>query len=226
MATPALLAEYRIKPSQISPATDILTTRSGLASLPGMYLIWGTGLAQPGTPCQSGGCVASPPMQTFGSLPSGTSAPNTVLTTQAVRRLHLQLIPYGWLIQTPQPLTAAQISAARQLAVSSGTTIATKSGELGLGKISDGATALGILMALGVLAMTAGPICSESARDLRTLTAVGASRPTRRTMAGAFGDIPAIDLLLILVGLPIVAAVGGWLLAGREPSAIARQPLE
>jgi hypothetical protein len=41
-----------------------------------------------------------------------------------------------------------------------------------------------------------------------------------------FGGIPAIDFLLILAGLPIVAAVGGWLLDGRDPSAIARQLLE
>jgi len=26
--------------------------------------------------------------------------------------------------------------------------------------------------------------------------------------------------------LPIAAAIGGWLFAGRQPSAIARQPLE
>jgi putative ABC transport system permease protein len=259
VATPALLAQYGIKPGRVSPATDILTMRPGLASLSGMYLIWGTNLlALPGTSCQSGSCVASPPMQTFGALPGGTSAPNTVLTMQAVHRLHLPLIPYGWLIQTPRPLTSAQISAARQLAVSSGGTIETKSGELGLGEISDGATAFGILIALGVLVMTVGLIRSESASDLRTLTAAGASRRTRRTIVGAtagaigllgavlgtagatiaavawaksspsatFGGIPPIDLLLILAGLPIVAAAGGWLLAGREPSAIARQPLE
>jgi len=35
-----------------------------------------------------------------------------------------------------------------------------------------------------------------------------------------------LDLLLILVGLPLIAAVGGWLLAGRPPPAISRQPLE
>jgi hypothetical protein len=28
------------------------------------------------------------------------------------------------------------------------------------------------------------------------------------------------------VGLPLAATTGGWLLAGREPPAIARQPLE
>lgn len=254
VATPALLAEYGIKPSQIRADTDILTMRPGLASLSGIYLVWGTDSAQPGAHSS----IASPPMQTFSSLPSGTSAPNTVLTTQAVRRLHLRLIPYGWLIQAPAPLTATQISAARELAISSDATIETKSGELGLGEISDGATAVGILLALGVLVMTVGLIRSEATGDLRTLTATGASSGIRRTIVGAtagvigllgailgtvaaaiaalawaksslsaiFGGIPAIDFLLILVGLPVVAAVGGWLLAGREPSAIARQALD
>jgi putative ABC transport system permease protein len=258
VATPALLAEYGIKRSQVRASTDILTMRPGLASLPGLYLVWGTDNAQPTAPGQAGSSIASPPMQTFTRLPSGTSAPNTVLTTQAVRRLHLQLIPYGWLIQAAAPLTATQVSAARELAVSAGATIETKSGELGLGEISDGATAFGILLALGVLVLTVGLIRSEAASDLRTLTAAGASRGIRRGIVGAtagvigllgailgtaaaaiaagawaktspsaiFGGIPAIDFLLILVGLPIVGAAGGWLLAGRNPSAIARQSLE
>jgi hypothetical protein len=34
------------------------------------------------------------------------------------------------------------------------------------------------------------------------------------------------DLLWILVGMPLIAVVVSWLLAGREPRAIARQPLE
>jgi hypothetical protein len=38
--------------------------------------------------------------------------------------------------------------------------------------------------------------------------------------------VPVLDLFLIIVGLPVAAAVGGFLLAGREPSAIAHQPLE
>jgi hypothetical protein len=32
--------------------------------------------------------------------------------------------------------------------------------------------------------------------------------------------------VVIIVGLPVAAIVGGWLLAGREPPAVARQPLE
>ena len=117
---------------------------------------------------------------------------------------------------------------------------------------------LGLVIALGVLVMTVGLIRSETARDLRTLTATGASSTTRRAITGAtagalgllgavlgtlaaaiagvawarsslsvtFGDVPAVDLIALLVGLPVVAAVGGWLLAGRQPAVISRQPLE
>lgn len=38
--------------------------------------------------------------------------------------------------------------------------------------------------------------------------------------------VPFLSLAVIIVGLPVVAAIAGWLLAGREPPAIARQPLE
>jgi putative ABC transport system permease protein len=37
---------------------------------------------------------------------------------------------------------------------------------------------------------------------------------------------PAAELAVILAGLPLAAAIGGWLFAGRQPPAIARQPLE
>jgi len=39
-------------------------------------------------------------------------------------------------------------------------------------------------------------------------------------------NVPVTNLLLILVGMPLAAAVAGWLLAGREPDAMARQPIE
>ena len=38
--------------------------------------------------------------------------------------------------------------------------------------------------------------------------------------------VPLLHLVVILVGLPVVAAVAGWLLAGREPRAFARQSLD
>jgi putative ABC transport system permease protein len=270
VATPQLLAAYGITAGQIAPGTDVLTMRPGLARLPHIELTWGNfGLqSSPGgfehklsklPACTlSSGCLASPRMQSFSSLPSGTSAPNTVLTEYAVRKYHLQTQLNGWLIQAPAPLTAAQLKAARQFALSHGATVETESSSLGPGEIADGATALGIVIALGVLAMSVGLIRSEAAQDLRTLTATGASGMTRRMitaataaalgllgailgMAGAiiaglawarsslsvmFGDVPLTDILILLVGLPLIAAGWCWLFAGREPPAVARQPIE
>lgn len=34
------------------------------------------------------------------------------------------------------------------------------------------------------------------------------------------------DMATLLIGLPLIASSGGWLLAGREPALIARQPLD
>jgi putative ABC transport system permease protein len=270
LATPQLLAAYGIKASQISPGTDILTMQPGLAGLPHLEMIWGNyglhssggGLVQkdnvppPCTPSRD--CVADPAIQTVSSLPGGTSAPNTVTTEYVVSKYHLQTALFGWLIQAPAPLTATQISAARHLALGYQVTVETKADTPSLAEFADGATALGIVIALGVLAACVGLIRSETARDLRTLTAAGASAGTRRMitaataaalgllgavlgMAGAviavlawahgslstmFGDVPLSDVLILLIGLPVIAAAGGWLLAGREPPLIARQPIE
>src|SRR5205823_442032 len=102
------------------------------------------------------------------------------------------------------------------------------------------ATAAGILLALGVLAMTVGLIRSETANDLRILAATGAGSTTRRTLTGStagalgllgallgttgaylaliawhhhrlapLGHIPAGNLAVIVVGLPVLAAAGG-----------------
>ena len=41
-----------------------------------------------------------------------------------------------------------------------------------------------------------------------------------------FGDVPLTDVLILLLGLPLIAAAAGWLLAGHEPKVISRQPLD
>ena len=258
VATPALLAGYGIKQNQIGASTAILTMRPGLAAEPDMQLTSCSLPAVSSYTCPAAATISDPVIQTFGSLPSGTSAPNTVLTMHAVQALHATMLLNGWLVQAPKPLTAVQISSARSAVAAAGGTLETKSGELGLSQITNGATAAGILIALGVLAMSVGLIRSESAGDLRTLAAVGASGRTRRTitsatagalallgavlgsavafaaivawaptsLGGTLAHVPWADVLLILAGLPVAAAVAGWLLAGRQPPAISRQPLE
>ena len=187
VATPQVLATYGIKASQISPGTDILTMRPGLASLPHTEMTWGSfgllygpgGLVQKARVLPlctlSNDCVANPAMQTVSGLPGGTSAPNTLLTEYAMSKYDLQPTLSGWLIQAPAPLTATQINAARHLALAYEVTVETKADAPSLGEFADSATALGIVIALGVLAASVGLIRSETARDLRTLTAAGAS---------------------------------------------------
>jgi putative ABC transport system permease protein len=271
VATPQLLAAFGIKASDVSPDADILTMRPGLSGLSDMQLVYGNyqgggghGPQDVGSnsyPCPKGQCVANPVIQEVGALPSGTSAPNTVITEHALHAIGLHTSAAGWLIQTPHPPTAAQITDARLTAAAAGMTIETKNSAPSSAEILNWATVFGIALALGILAMSVGLIRSETAGDLRTLTATGASSLTRRelTAATAFAlalggavlgavaayvaaigyasdnprdglselsSVPVEQLLFILVGMPVIAAVIGWLLAGREPSAIARQPLE
>jgi putative ABC transport system permease protein len=281
VATPQLLQAFGIKASDVNPDADVLSMRPGLSGLSDMQLVYGNyhgdqggGQVSPGSgpgqgpgngsnsyPCPKGQCVANPVIQQVGALPSGTSAPNTVITEHAIRTLGLQTSVQGWLIQAPHNPSAAQITNARLTAGAAGMTIETKSSTPSSAEILDYATAFGIALALGILAMSVGLIRSETARDLRTLTATGAGSMTRRelTAATAFAlalagavlgtvaayvaaigyawdnpldglselsAVPTENLLFILVGMPVVAGVLGWLLAGREPAVISRQPLE
>ncbi|HYB87765.1 MAG TPA: FtsX-like permease family protein [Streptosporangiaceae bacterium] len=275
VATPQLLRAFGIKASQVSPDSDILTMRPGLSGLSDMQLVYGnyftSGVARPGGgpqgqpyfPCPASDCLASPVIQEVSTLPSGTSAPNTVITEHAIRALGLQrsVSTTGWLIQTPNPPTAGQVSNARLAASAAGMTIETRNSIPTSADIINWATVFGIVLALGILAMTVGLIRSETASDLRTLAATGASSWTRRNitaatagalaLAGAvlgtvaayaaaigysadnsldglseLSSVPTTNLLLILVGMPLAAAAGGWLLAGRDPAAITRQPIE
>ncbi len=277
VATPQLLAAFGIKASAVNPDADILTMRPGLSGISHMQLVYGGyfsgkgpgGGNPPGNgaasyPCPPGECVANPVIQQVSALPSGTSAPNTVITEHAIHTLGLQTSIQGWLIQVPtreQPPTAAQITQARLTAAAAGMTIETKNSAPTSAEILNWATVFGIALALGILAMSVGLIRSETASDLRTLTATGASSSTRRTLTAAtafalalggavlgtvaayvaaigyafdnpldglseLSSIPVTNLLIIVVGMPTIAGAVGWLLAGREPSAVAHQPLE
>jgi putative ABC transport system permease protein len=266
VATPQLLSAFGITQSQINPDADILTSRAGLSAMSLMQLTSSPPCTSSSNhyPCPPGSCIASPPIQEVSQLPSGTSAPNTVITQHAITTLRLQssITTAGWLITVPDGLTAAQVTRARQLAAgASGMSVETRNSIPSLAQIVDAATIFGIVLVLGILAMSVGLVRGEAARDLRTLTAVGAAPTTRRTItaatAGSLGfagavigivggylavivffrsnqpdglsslsSIPLTSLLIILVGMPLAAAVIGWLAAGREPASMSRQPLE
>jgi len=274
VATSAVLRFYHLDPAAISPATYILTARSGLtgakildfgAVVVGCKAAVSAQCGRPGVhpSRQAGGNgpdrrdLASPAIQVAG-LPHYTSAPNTLLTSHAMAALNLRPLLAGWLIQTPAALTAAQVTRADHWAAANGLTVETTTGspQASLASVSEKAIAVGVLAVLTVLAMTIGLIRSETANDVRVLSATGASGCTRRLLTGAtaaalallggllgiaaaylgiiawnrgvhsLASVPATKLAVLIVGIPLAALAAGWLLAGREPHGIDRHPLD
>ncbi len=239
VATPELLAASGLTEADLDPTADVASPRD----LTGLQL-------------ESGKRDPPVPEVQVLDLPAYTSEPTTMISSAAMQRYGLQPITAGWLIRSDSPLTSAQISTARQIAAGAGLNVETRSTARTNGALSTDSTTIGILVALAVLAMTVGLIRSETAGDMRTLTAAGASTRTRRWLVGAtagalgllggvlgvvgahlavlawnhgrlgsLSHTPASNLLVLIIGLPVAAAVGGWLLAGRGPRAIARAPL-
>jgi putative ABC transport system permease protein len=159
-----------------------------------------------------------------------------------------------WLVETGKPLTHDELGKAREAAAASGLTIESRDTQQGLRTLRNAATAIGMALALGVLALTVGLMRGESASELRTLTATGATSGTRRVLTaatagglaflgvvlgivgayaamiathlsklGALTPVPILNLVVIAVGTPLIAAGTGWLSAGREPAALTRQ---
>jgi putative ABC transport system permease protein len=204
-------------------------------------------------------------VQEESQLPTGTDAPNTVITESALRRLHLasQSSLDGWIIQANSPITSTQITNAQTAAAINNLSIESKNDAPTSHEIVNWATVFAIVLALGILAMSIGLIRSETASELRTLTATGASSRTRRSLTavtagglaflgallgtlaayvglvgwfrtnaleGGLSDIidhvPWNNLFLIVIAMPVVAMIVGWVLSGRDPTAISARPME
>jgi putative ABC transport system permease protein len=250
VATPAVLRYLGIDPAAIDPATDFLVDRS----------VSTDGLVIPSATSREELAVTNIQRIEIGEHLFGSDSarkPPSFITPDGLRRHDWQQIPAGWLVDSSRPLTSDEIADARQIAADAGLTIEVEQTENADARIMAIAIAAGAVLALAILAMTVGLIRSESAGDLRTLTATGATSGIRRTLtaatagalallgallgiAGAYlvlaalyhddlgylSDVPIFYLALAIVGVPLAAAAAGWLLAGRQPPAIARQVIE
>jgi putative ABC transport system permease protein len=250
VATPAVLEYLGIDPATIDPGTDFLVDRS----------VTDTDLVIPSFTNRREIPVTSVQKIDTGQHLFGAESGRTppyFITLDGLRRNGWKQIPAGWLVQSSQPLTSDQIAAARDAAAEGGLTIETQRKSNPPTEVMSIATAAGGLLALAILAMTVGLIRGESAGDLRTLTATGATSGIRRrltaTTAGALAflgavlgvagayvvlsatyyddlgylsHVPVMYLVLAVIGVPVAASAAGWLLAGREPRAIARAVIE
>ena len=256
VATPALLAYLGIDPATVDPSTDFLADPA----------VRTDELVIPDTTTREGAAASESAVanvrridsrKVFGApITVDGLAPDSFITLDGLRRRGWEQTPSGWLVEAGRPLTSEQVAEAREFAADAGLTIETRRESSSTTPIAI-ASAAGALLALAILAMTVGLIRSESAGDLRTLTATGATSRIRRTLTGAtagalallgallgvagaylalaatylddlgyLARIPVLPLVLIVVGVPLAATAAGWLLAGREPPAIARTAIE
>jgi putative ABC transport system permease protein len=250
VATPAVLRYLGIDPAAIDRSTDFLVDRG----------VRTDELAIPSMTSRRGFGVTNVQRIELGRHLFGSGLdrkPPAFITLDGLRRHGWSQIPAGWLVESGRTLTSDQIAAARRIAAAAGLTIEVKQEGTSNAKIMAIATAAGAILALAILAMTVGLIRSESAGDLRTLTATGATQRIRRTLTattagalallgallgiagsyillsaiyyddlGYLSHVPFTYLALAVVGVPLAAVAAGWLLAGREPPAIARPVIE
>ena len=260
VATPALLRYLGVDPDSIDPSTDFLVDPA--VQTDELVTLRTQTTAVGREPKVTERAITNVQRihsrRLFGAPTWETGiASNSFITHDGLRRHGWRQIPSGWLLESSRPLTSEQIADARDLAANAGLTIETRRESTSFAELIAIAIAAGALLALAILAMTVGLIRSESAGDLRTLTATGATSRTRRTLTAAtagalallgallgvtgaylmltatyydkldyLGRIPVLYLALMVIGIPLAAIAAGWLLAGREPTAIARPAIE
>ena len=237
VASPEILEHYDVDFGAISADTEVLTVEAGELWFDpiGPELVTDSEQLDPGY----------------------SSLPGSFITPSALRQRGWEAARVGWLIESATPITEDQFVEAQEMAVNAGITVEARSDQANLVALRTGATAVGVVVALGILAMTVGLIRSEAEGDLRILTATGATTSIRRSLTAAtagslallgalvgttgtyvgfaagYADdistlmpVPILHLAVIVVGLPLVATLAGWLVAGHEPAALARRPIE
>ena len=131
-----------------------------------------------------------------------TSVPDSFVTyAEAQRRGWVTQSSGRWLVEAVAPITNDQLGAARRAAASFGMTIESRDHQTGLAALRSGATAVGMLLALTILAMTVGLIRTEARGETRTLAATGATGFTRRSMtATTAGGLALLGVVLGTAG--------------------------
>jgi putative ABC transport system permease protein len=206
VATPAALRLAGADPALIHSTADVLTPERGSVAL-----IGGQGEVFLTNDADSAGRRGTTIRVANIKATNYTSLPRSFVLPGSVHRLGLTSVQYGWIVEGQKAITDAQLTAARDTAAKLGLTIESRDTQHGLSTTRTLATLGGMLLALAVLAMTVGLIRSESGRDLRVLTATGATSATRRTLTAVTAG--ALAFLGVLLGAiaAYLALVAGYL---------------
>lgn len=196
VATAEVLEPNGLDLGPVDPDAEVVTVETGELSL--------TGSAGPPEPVSDVATIA----------PGYSSLPGSFVTLEALRQRDWQPAPAGlWLVETTSPLTGEQVAAAREVAAAATMTIETRDNREGLATPRSWATAVGMLLALGVLAMTVGLVRAEAVADLRILSATGATSTTRRALTAATAGALALLGAALGTASAYLGLVAGYLSA-------------
>lgn len=241
VVTPELLGHYGIDPTRIDAGTDIVTSRAsidGYELIPGRYGDWRLRFQHAALPTYTslpGTLLTAHAVQSLHltPIPAGwlVRAPRP-LTQAQIDQAQRTALAAGLSVEA-RP-TGADL--ARLADDATGTGIAVALGVLAMtvGLIrSETARDLHTLTAAGARRGTRRALTAATAGALALLGAVIGTTGTYLALLAWYhrephwlGHVPVLDLAAILVGLPVVAYAGGWLLAGKEAPTLARQPLD
>ena len=254
VATPEVLRFYGIDPAAVDPDALVLTARTGLDRAPNLELFSQTKAESdcvsgcvrnpriqhldrlPSGTSEPNILITEHAVDTLKLTPQPAAwlvRSSTPLTATQINNARQAAVAGGVHIETASQ--APSLDALRNYATGAGILLALAVLAMTVGLIrAEAAGDLRTLTATGAAGGTRRIITAATAGSLGLIGAVlGTGVAYLATVALFRSELsermthpPVLDLVLILVGLPVVATVGGWLLAGRQPPVISRQPIE
>jgi putative ABC transport system permease protein len=239
VATPAVLHLLGINPAAIGPAADILTVQAGQDVLTTI------------TTVTDATNVQRIQVSDYGSEPTSLITVNGLRHEHWTQIRSGWMVDSARPLQAAQIAAAREVAARSGLVIESRNTQASLATIRTLATAAGALIALGVLaMTVGLIrAEAAGEVRTLTAigaasTTRRTLTAATAGALAllgallgsgaaylalaagHRSDIGVLSRVPVLDLALTIAGVPAGAALVGWILAGRRPPSVARQPLD
>ncbi|MFN2563037.1 MAG: ABC transporter permease [Jatrophihabitans sp.] len=250
VATPALLKHYGIDPASVRADSVLLTSRPGLADQSGLALLYGTPnpkrpdpqiAVDPRVQTMSGlptgtdepnlvVTAAAAARLGLSLRPSGwlVQLP-TGLTAGQLNSARVRAAAAGLTITTKTD--APSLTEVRTYACAAGVLVALGVLVLTVGLVrAESARHDQALSALGagrrtrraISAWTAGSLAVLAAGSGTAVAYVATVAFFRNQLSERMSNPPVLDLLAVLIGLPVAAALGGWIFSGRRVKLVPR----
>ena len=239
VATPAVLHLLGINPATIDPASRILTAQAGQDILTTMTTATDATRVQrihvPGYTSEPTSLITMNGLhhEHWTQIRSGwmieSARPLQAAQIAAARDVAAKA---GLVIESRN--TQASLTTIRTVATAAGALIALGVLAMAVGLIrAEAAGDLRTLTAIGADSTTRRTLTATTAGTLALLGALLGSGAAYLALAaghrsdlGALSHVPVLDLAITVAGVPVAAALAGWILAGRRPPSAIRQALD